>query len=157
MIGEGFSVWVYAWCFWNYSIRTTPCPLPPGLSPAYQMTARKPEPGTSTGSGWDLVWPTSIYPITQSYSACLVPHPTPLPTGLVTSVSCQTVSPVISVDRMTCRGSSSLMQPTLLLEVCRYFFFYTPVLIFHKPKVPSPYWLLNSPPALPFALVTFIL
>lgn len=36
-------------------------------------------------------------------------------------------------------------------------FFYTPVLIFHKPKVPSPYWLLNSPPALPFALVTFIL
>lgn len=62
----------------------------------------------------------SICSITLFCSACLVPHPTPSLTGLVTSVSCQTGSPVTSVDRMTCLSSSSPTQPTLLLEVCRY-------------------------------------
>lgn len=62
----------------------------------------------------------SIYPITQSSSACLAPHPTPSLTGRVTSVFCQTGSHVTSVDPMICRSSSSPMQPTLPLEVYRY-------------------------------------
>lgn len=99
---------------------TSLCLLLLGLSPSCQMTARKPEPGTSTGSGWDLAWLMSVCPITQSCSACLVPHPTPSLTGPVTSVSSQTGPPVTSVDPMTCRSSSSPTQPTLLLEVCRY-------------------------------------
>lgn len=120
----------------------------PGLFPACQMTVKKPEPSISTGSGLDLDWLMSICPIIQSYLASLVPRPTPSLTGQVTSVSCQMGSLVISVDQVTYRNSSSPMQPTQRLEVSRYSYIHL-ILTFPKPKVASPSWLLQAPPAPP--------
>lgn len=96
------------------------CLVPPVPSPANQRTARRPEPGTSTASGWDLVWPMSACPITRFCSACLVPPPTPSRTGRVTSVSCPTGSHVTSGEWATCQSSSSPTQPTPPSGVCRY-------------------------------------
>lgn len=94
--------------------------MPPVPSPANQRTVRRPEPGTSTASGWDLVWPMSACPITRFCSACLVPPPTPSRTGRVTSVSCPTASHVTSGEWTTCRSSSFPTQPTPPSGVYRY-------------------------------------
>lgn len=96
------------------------CLVPPVPSPANQRTVRRPEPGTSTASGWDLVWPMSACPITRFCSACLVPPPTPSRTGRVTSVSCPTASHVTSGEWTTCRSSSFPTQPTPPSGVYRY-------------------------------------
>lgn len=135
----------------HYLINKHFCLWLPGLFPACQMTAKKPEPGISTGSGLDLDWLMSICPIIQSYLASLVPRPTPSLTGQVTSVSCQMGSLVISVDQVTYRNSSSPTQPTQRLEVCRYSYIHL-ILTFPKPKVASPSWLLQAPLGLPPSL-----
>lgn len=123
------------------AIFTSVCLLLPGLSPAYQMTARKPGPGTSTDSGWDSVWRMSNCPITQRCSSYLAPRPTPSLTSLAASVSCPTGPHVTSEGQTTCPSSSSPTLPTLLWEVCRYSA-NALVLTFPKPKVASPSWLL---------------